>query len=186
MAVSAIDWPFGKSTYCQFGQYNNSIDCDISWCNNVLTNSNQTCNYNQNESICKCTQIITINETVILNTTVNTTNNTITFDNSSFDALKKELKDYSDNQTIYIRNNLLDRIENKTFTTTYSGSSENNTPGYIWIIVALILMGGLYAISGRSKTDRSREPQDAFIQNQNKYKRIVRQGNQSEEQAEEY
>lgn len=151
---SALDWPFGKASYCQFGNFTTPQDCDVSWCNNVLTNESQTCNFDLNDTLCKCTLKIEN----FTNETTNQTQSIILssdyYNKSEIDNQTAELKKYMENLTLTLRNSMLDRLDNVSAPIYYGddeGSAPSNTPWYTWVLVSIIVIGGLYAISTSKK-----------------------------------
>lgn len=159
--VSAVDWPFGKTAYCNFLNLTNGTDCNVSWCGQVVNNASQSCGWSQAEELCRCTISVQNNVTVY----VNVTNNTIPagyYNSSQLEEVIRNVtnfnRQYSENLTMQLRDSVADRIENLTVTgnTIYNPQvQESSLPWWILPLTALIFVVGIvYSQSKKSKEAR--------------------------------
>jgi len=154
-SVSGFDWPFGKTNYCLFSNYSNQSDCDLNWCNNVLTNESQVCAFDINEYLCKCT----FANPIISNETNQTwiTLSSDYYTKSEVENITLGLRIYIENLTRTLRDSMLDRLDNSS-APIYYGSDEQTQgstyPWFVWPFVAAIIMAGLIFISQSRKNER--------------------------------
>jgi hypothetical protein len=137
--VSAVvSWPLNKTETCTF--FNKTTDCDSYWCNNFMENTT----WDAASEVC----IRTINNLTYINLTGNYTFNSNLTDNwtySNFSEFQAWSKNYTDTNIMALRDNLVDRIDNRT-SPAYSYSSSSSPQPWPWFtlpLVALIIMGGL-------------------------------------------
>lgn len=153
--VQAVEWPMNKDQTCMFFNVSGT-DCDSRWCNIISTDS-MPCSYNTSLSSCLCTQ--TINNTLIINVSVqNTSSGNLTgfYNKSEIDTLILNLtnllfnqsaldRQYFENTSRDLRNNLLDKVDNISIDSSINGYATQNlespTPGWMWPMVIIVIVG---------------------------------------------
>jgi hypothetical protein len=158
--ASATAWPLDKNATCNlFNKTGN--DCDAYWCNSI-----QEKVWNASDSI--CTEIVYINTTIYVNITSNLSDNltlfcqnyTLNVTNLADSNLSASMKEYIDNQTLTLKNNLLGVIDNQTAlnrNNQYSSTpAPEPIPWYMYVMITGIIGAVIVFLawnSGKIKKD---------------------------------
>lgn len=162
--ISAVEWPLDKTGTCNLFNLTNGSVCDTYWCNSI-----QGGTYNTTREICVFT--VNVNVTMVVNMTTNGTNQTL---NSSQFWNTTQIQEYVLNQTLFMRDAILETNENRTRLLTQEEISKSGTSGttgsfsrgpsdsvyYIGIVAFVILVGSLAYM--RSKTPETKSQARAF------------------------
>lgn len=139
--IDAARWPLGKSQTC--GLFNiTGENCDRYWCEEILDYS-----WYANDSVC----VMVINNTIIVNNTINltnyTSNATFYFGDCNETCIVEKAynmsKNYTDviveNRTIFLRDLIISRNGNDSYSNTYYSGNSSEPTELNWYVIGFIV-----------------------------------------------